>query len=86
MVQTVIHSQGIDLGRTQERAIQNQLQRALGRFRMHVRLVDVHIKDINGPKGGPDISVVVRTRLRGRIELAASARRLGAGRGADPRG
>lgn len=75
MIQTVIHSQGIDISRHNERVIRNQIHRALGRFSTHVRMVSVHIKDVNGPRGGPDTSVIVRTRLRGRVELSASARR-----------
>ena len=75
MIQTVIHSQGVDVSRHAERIIRNQVQRALNRFGSHVRIVSVHIKDVNGPKGGADISVIIRTRLRGRVELSANARR-----------
>ena len=75
MIQIVIHSQGIDLSRSKERMIRHQVQHTLNRFSTQVRLVSLHIKDVNGPKGGSDISVVVRTRLRGKVELAASAQR-----------
>ena len=75
MIQTVIHSQGVDVSRHSERIIRNQVQRALNRFRSHVRLVSIHIKDVNGPRGGADTSVIVRTRMRGKIELSANARR-----------
>ena len=75
MIQTVIHTQGIELSRSAERIIREQIHRSLRRFGDYVRFVSVHIKDINGPRGGRDTSVTIRTRLRGRIELAASARR-----------
>ena len=73
MIQTVIHSQAVEISPHSERVIRDQIQRALGRFSPQVRAVSVHVKDVNGPRGGPDTSVIVRTRLRGRIELSASA-------------
>jgi hypothetical protein len=42
---------------------------ALGRFRHEVISVDVFLKDINGPKGGRDKQVVVRTHLRQRRQI-----------------
>lgn len=73
MFQTVIHTQGLSLSGNTESVIRRQIEQRLHRFSDHVRFVSIHIKDINGPRGGTDRSVVIRVRLRGRTELAASA-------------
>ena len=75
MIRITIHTQGVSITAPKDRAIRAQINRSLQRFDNYVRAVDVHIKDINGPRGGQDMSVLMRVQLRGMLELAASARR-----------
>jgi hypothetical protein len=39
---------------------------ALGRFRNRVRKVEVHLTDLNGPRGGPDKECRVLMKIMGR--------------------
>jgi putative sigma-54 modulation protein len=49
--------------------VEHAIQDALSRFDNEVVSVDVFLKDVNGPKGGPDKQVIIRTHLRQRRPL-----------------
>ena len=59
-----IRTQGFELTRAINRFACSQLESALKSYSDMVVSVDVFMKDINGPKGGEDKQVLVRTRLR----------------------
>ncbi len=67
-----IQSQGIDMTRKLQRRIRAQLAVALRTFKHRVISVDVFVKDLNGPKGGPDKSVLIRTHLIGHVRVAVT--------------
>ena len=59
-----IRTQGFELTRAINNFTCSQLEAALRPYAEMVVSVDVFLKDINGPKGGVDKQVLVRTRLR----------------------
>jgi putative sigma-54 modulation protein len=44
--------------------IHGRVARALNRWEPRVRRVEVHLADINGPKGGKDKRCIIQARLR----------------------
>ena len=50
--------------------VRTRLQAGLQRFESDVIAIDAYMKDENGPKGGHDKRVVIRTRLRNRQLIA----------------
>ena len=75
MTNVTVNAQGLELSGKQIAKIGDTIARALQRFPDQVGNVTVYVRDINGPRGGHDISVVVRARMRGRMELTVSALR-----------
>ena len=59
-----IRTQGFELTRAINEFTCSQLESALRSYADMLISVDVFMKDINGPKGGVDKQVLVRTRLR----------------------
>ena len=59
-----VRTQGFELTRAINAFACSQLEAALKSYSEMVMSVDVFMKDINGPKGGEDKQVLVRTRLR----------------------
>ena len=59
-----IRTQGFELTRAINEFACSQLESALKPYSDMVISVDVFMKDINGPKGGVDKQLLVRTRLR----------------------
>ncbi|MEM1110379.1 MAG: HPF/RaiA family ribosome-associated protein [Pseudomonadota bacterium] len=57
-------SQGFETDHSVAGFLQYRLKSALSRFDEQVVSVDVFMKDVNGPKGGVDKQVIMRTRLR----------------------
>ena len=49
-----IHGQGLTIGEAERGRVERRLGFALGRFGDHIRRVDVHLVDVNGPRGGVD--------------------------------
>ena len=70
-----IHTQGVSLTSRVEEHVRTQVTAALRSHADRVITVDVHLKDVNGPKGGDDKNVLIRTRLRGRSQVAVTERR-----------
>lgn len=70
-----LHTQGFDLTPAIESHVRKQLRFHLANFESHVVYVDVYLRDINGPKGGPDKRVLVRAQLSTRITIAAERTR-----------
>lgn len=70
-----VHTQGIALTRKIDGEVRARLTAALRRYTDRVIGVDVYLKDINGPKGGNDKSVVVKAQLRGRLQVAVTVLR-----------
>lgn len=51
----------------------NQIKEELDRFESHITRVEVHLKDENGQKEGPnDISCLLEARLEGKQPIAVS--------------
>ncbi len=65
-----LHTQGFDLTPAIESHTRKQLSFHLANFARHVVSVDVFLRDINGPKGGPDKKVLIRARLASRMTIA----------------
>ena len=59
-----VRTQGFELTRAINTFACSQLESALKSYSDMVISVDVFMKDINGPKGGVDKQVLVRTRMR----------------------
>ena len=70
-----LRTQGFRLTEAIDAFARGQLQRSLRRFSDEVVSADVFLKDVNGPKGGEDMQVVVRVRLRGRPSIATECTR-----------
>ncbi len=68
-----IHAPNIHLDASEQGKVRDQIKRALSGFADRVRAIDVYIKDVNGPRGGNDKSVVIHVRLTGRTVLASSS-------------
>lgn len=66
---THIHTQGFELTSAIEQHTQTQLQFHLANFSAHIVAADVFLRDINGPKGGPDKKVLIRVQLRSKITV-----------------
>ncbi len=61
----IIHARDFTITPAIRYWIERQLESALQRFDGEVTGVDVYLSDVNGPRGGNDKKVVMRTRLRG---------------------
>ena len=61
----IIHARDFTITPAIRHWIERQLESALQRFDGEVTGVDVYLSDVNGPRGGDDKKVVMRTRLRG---------------------
>ncbi len=70
-----IRTQGFELTRAINDFTCSQLDSALRPYSDMVVSVDVFMKDINGPKGGIDKQVLVRTRLRSSQVIAVECTR-----------
>ena len=70
-----ISAQGLRLQGSTDAFVREQLHSSLQRFEDHVVSVDAYLKDINGPRGGIDKQVLIRTRLRNRQVIATEITR-----------
>lgn len=64
------NAQGFETTTAIEKFIRDEVELKFGPFRDHIISIDVFMKDINGPKGGVDKQVVVKSRLRNRQRIA----------------
>ena len=70
-----IRTHGFDLTRSIEHFVYSQAESSLRAFNEMVVSVEFFMKDINGPKGGIDKQVLVKTRLRtGKVIAIESTR------------
>jgi ribosome-associated translation inhibitor RaiA len=69
---TKIQTQGFDLTAAIEARVEQQVNRALGRFGDDVLAVDVYLSDVNGPRGGSDKKALMRASLRGLPPISVS--------------
>lgn len=65
----VLHTSGLERTEELEALVERRLRYALDRYWPQLPSVHVSLSDLNGPRGGKDISCVVRTRLPGRGAL-----------------
>ena len=72
---TQLHTQGFDLTPAIEAHVRDQLRFHLANFESHIVAVDVFLRDINGPKGGPDKKVLIRAQLASRITITVERTR-----------
>ena len=72
-MQINIHSQGLDVEPAIERFVVSRVNSALERYEARIRSVDVFLRDINGPKGGLDKTVVISVRLDGHLPITVTA-------------
>ena len=70
-----IRTQGVDLTWSIEQFAHTQVESSLRAFSEMVSSVELSLKDINGPKGGVDKLVRVKTRLRTGKVLAVESTR-----------
>ena len=56
-----------------EEMVREELHKALGRFDHRVTRVEVHVRDVNGPKSGTDKQCTLEARLGGLAPMAATA-------------
>ena len=61
-----VSAHGLRLEAATDAFVRKQARSALQRFEDQVVMVDVFLKDINGPKGGIDKQALFRVRLRNR--------------------
>ena len=53
----------------------SQIKQALDRFESHITRIEVHLKDENGKKDGPnDISCLLEARMQGKQPIAVSSK------------
>lgn len=53
--------------------VESEIDKALGRFKDRITRVEVHLRDINGPKEGVDQRCSIEVRLAGYDPLAVDA-------------
>ena len=54
-------------------AIQNEIRNTLDRFQDRITRVEVHLKDVNGPKSGNDKQCTIEARPAGMDPVAVTA-------------
>lgn len=57
-------AQGFDLTPAIDEAVRTHFGTALHPFSENIETVDVHVKDLNGPRGGEDKQVIATVHLR----------------------
>jgi ribosome-associated translation inhibitor RaiA len=62
----LLHTQGFDLTPAIEAHARKQLHLHLANFSSYIVSIDVFLRDINGPKGGTDMKVLIRANLETR--------------------
>lgn len=70
-----LETQGFEPEAGLESSVRRRLENALQRLGASIMYVDVFIRGVNGPKGGPDMHVLLRLSLRGRGAIAVDSRR-----------
>ena len=68
-----IQPHGVTLTSASESYVHYKLGAALRNSRDYLVHADVYLKDVNGPKGGRDKSVVISVKLRSRMHVTATA-------------
>ncbi len=63
-------AQDFELTRAIDQFVRNHLRAALARIDEDIVAVDVYMKDANGPRGGVDKQVLIRVRMRNRLQVA----------------
>lgn len=53
--------------------VQKEVEKAMGRFADRITRVEVHIRDVNGPKVGTDKQCAMEARLAGLDPMAVTA-------------
>ena len=56
-----------------EEMVRAEVESALGRFAERITRVEVHLKDLNGPKSGTDKHCMMEARLGGLAPMAVTA-------------
>lgn len=64
-----LQTQGFELTPAIDAFVHEQLQFHLANFESQIVSVDVYLRDINGPKGGPDKKVLFRIQLLSRLSI-----------------
>ncbi|MFK8029638.1 MAG: HPF/RaiA family ribosome-associated protein [Gammaproteobacteria bacterium] len=64
-----LHTQGFDLTPAIEAHAKDQMRFHLAHFDECIVAADVYMKDINGPKGGPDKKVLIRLQLTSKTDV-----------------
>lgn len=66
-------AEGIKVSEALAQHIHRSLETVEKRFGDRVTRIEVHLKDINGPKGGPDKHCMLEARLRGLDPMKAES-------------
>lgn len=64
-MRTRIHSNGLAISESIARFIDDRLLAAVGRHESRLDRVEVHLRDLNGPRGGEDMQCDLFAHLRG---------------------
>ena len=67
-----IQSQSFTVTPAMQNWIEHRLARGMSRFDSELQQVDVYLSDLNGPRGGDDIRVVMRASLDGLPPVSVS--------------
>lgn len=67
-----VHKSGLSLTTDKERFLKGLLKNYLRRLSHKLVRVDVYLRDVNGPKGGPDKSVVICSQVAGQPPIAVN--------------
>ena len=68
-MQILIRSKGFALTEAIDNHIKSRVESTLSRFESMIKIVEVFVSDVNGPKGGIDKLCVVKIKIDPRSEL-----------------
>lgn len=63
-------AQDFELTQALDRFVRDELRAALARIDTDIVSADVFLKDVNGPRGGAGMQVLIRVHMRNRQQLA----------------
>lgn len=66
-----IHTQGFTLSESLREYSESKIRLALGLYRDRIRRVDIFLTDVNGPKGGEDMTCKIKINSNGHAPFIA---------------
>lgn len=68
-----VHGHDVGVSEALKEHCERRLGHALGKYRASLGRIDVHLTDVNGPRGGKDIECQVRTSIVGLAPIVVRA-------------